>query len=64
MTENVSGRPVDKNVIKHLSALKEFEKAYEPDGMKPEEFITFGAVNRTVTQFVESGWNKLKAFRR
>ncbi len=63
MTENISGRPVNEKVIAHLSALKEFEKAYDPDGMKPEEFITFGAVNRTIAQFTETGWNKLKAFR-
>jgi len=29
--------------------------AYEPDGMKPEDFITYGVVQRTLSQFVEGG---------
>ncbi len=52
---------VPADVIKRLSTLKEFVKAYEPDGMAPGEFITFGSTNRTLTQFVESGWNPLEA---
>ena len=62
MTEDISARPVSDHVIGRLSAIKEFVRAYEPDGMKPEEFITFGAVNRTTSQFVESGWNRMKSF--
>ena len=62
MTEDISARPVPDHVIGRLSAIKEFVRAYEPDGMKPEEFITFGAVNRTTSQFVESGWNRMKSF--
>ncbi|MDA3957797.1 hypothetical protein [Oceanispirochaeta sp.] len=42
--------------------MPEFRKAYEPDGMKAEEFITFGSVNRTTTQFINEGWNPLEAF--
>lgn len=62
MTEDISARPIPNEVIDRLSTIKEFIRAYQPDGMKPEEFITFGAVNRTTSQFVESGWNKMKAF--
>lgn len=53
---------VAPDVIKRLSTLKEFVKAYEPDGMTPGEFITFGSTNRTLTQFIESGWNQLESF--
>ena len=49
--------------IADLSRMRDFVRAYEPDGMKPEEFITFGAVNRTMQQFIESGWNRLKEYR-
>ena len=54
--------PVDKAVIDRLMTMPEFRKAYEPDGMKPEEFITFGSANRTTDQFINDGWNPLAAF--
>lgn len=54
--------PVDKAVIDRLMTMPEFRKAYEPDGMKPEEFITFGSSNRTTDQFINDGWNPLTSF--
>lgn len=54
--------PVDKDIIDRLMTMPEFRKAYEPDGMKPEEFITFGSANRTTDQFINDGWNPLAAF--
>ncbi len=54
--------PVDSAIIDRLMKMSEFRKAYEPDGMQPEEFITFGSTNRTTTQFIECGWNPLAAF--
>ncbi len=51
---------VDPAIITRLMEMPEFVKAYEPDGMKPEEFITFGSSNRTLDQFVQCGWNILK----
>ena len=50
------GVPVDSRVIERLSAISEFVRAYEPDGLKPAEFIGYGAVQRTLAQFVETGW--------
>jgi len=54
--------PVSDKVINRLKILPEFMKAYEPDGMRPEEFITYGAVQRTLTQFTESGWKALASY--
>lgn len=54
------GIPVDKNVIDRLMTIPEFVRAYDPDGMKPYEFITYGVVQKTLSQFVETGWNQLK----
>lgn len=51
---------IDSKIIKRLMDMPEFVKAYEPDGMKPNEFITFGSCNRTLDQFVQCGWNVLK----
>ena len=53
-------RPVDPAIIDRLMKMPEFCKAYEPDGMKIDEFITFGSCNRTLDQFVNDGWNVLK----
>ena len=53
--------PVDPAILERLSDMPEFLKAYEPDGMKINEFITFGSCNRTLDQFVLLGWNALKA---
>ncbi|MGI6031283.1 MAG: transaldolase family protein [Eubacteriales bacterium] len=55
--------PIAQDVIDRLSTMAEFRKAFNEDGMAPEEFITFGPTNRTATQFVESGWNKLIQFK-
>jgi transaldolase len=52
--------PIDAGVIERLSTIPEFVRAYEPDGIKPEEFITYGTVQRTLSQFIESGWKQLQ----
>ena len=54
--------PVDQKIIDRLLTLSEFRKAYEPDGMKREDFITFGATNRTTDQFINDGWNVIESF--
>ena len=56
--ENID-KPVAENVIERLMQIEEFRKAYEPDGLKPEEFITYGGNNRTIAQYLECGWNPL-----
>ncbi len=54
--------PVEAGVLKRLERIPEFVRAYEPDGLKPSEFIAFGAVQRTLAQFVETGWTPIEAF--
>jgi transaldolase len=49
-------RPVAPDVIQRLQTLPEFVKAYEPDGMAPEDFITYGPTQRTLAQFADAGW--------
>ena len=39
--------PVREDIMKTLLSIPEFVRAYEPDGMTPEEFDTFGATART-----------------
>jgi transaldolase len=51
------------DVIERLAQIPDFVRAYEPDGMKPEEFITYGVTQRTLSQFIESGWKVMENFR-
>lgn len=53
--------PVDPLILKTLAEkVPEFVKAYEPDGLAVEEFDSFGAVNKTLKQFLE-GYDSLVA---
>jgi transaldolase len=51
--------PVDQWILERLLRVKEFRRAYEADGLKPEEFVSYGATQRTLAQFIQEGWLKL-----
>jgi transaldolase len=50
------------DVIERLSALPEFVRAYEPEGMTPKDFIGYGVTQKTLAQFYEGGWKLLENF--
>jgi transaldolase len=52
--------PVPDDAIRRLRQLPDFVRAYEPDGMSPEEFSAFGLTQRTLSQFTEAGWKLLE----
>ena len=54
--------PVAADTIQRLMSIPEFVRAYEPDGLKPEDFITYGVVQRTLSQFVEAGWLPMEGY--
>mgnify|MGYP001087949593 CR=1 FL=1 len=57
-------RPVDPKIVNDLSRrFKEFRKAYEPDGMKVEEFDDYGATRRTLRQFLDGNHVLFKLIR-
>ncbi|MHB1296851.1 MAG: transaldolase family protein [Anaerolineae bacterium] len=56
------GVSIADNVIDRLRTLPEFVRAYEPDGMAPEDFITYGVTQRTLTQFTVAGWALLEGY--
>lgn len=60
--EETIERPIEADVIDRLRTMPEFVRAYEPDGMAEEEFVGFGATQRTLSQFCEVGWKLLEAF--
>jgi len=55
--------PIAPEVIRRLESLPEFIRAYEPNGMKPEEFIAYGCTQRTLSQFTEAGWVPLEGYK-
>jgi transaldolase len=56
------GDPVDAEVIRRLRSLPDFTRAYEPDGMAPDEFISYGVTQRTLSSFIEAGWGMLESY--
>jgi hypothetical protein len=56
-------REIPTDVIERLSQIPDFVHAHEPEGMKPADFITYGVTQRTLSQFIESGWKLMENFR-
>jgi transaldolase len=54
---------IPADVIERLSQIPDFVRAYEPDGMKPTEFVTYGVTQRTLSQFIEAGWRLMENFK-
>ena len=47
--------PVDESIVALLAErLPDFRRAYEPDGMTPDEFLDFGATRTTLRQFLDA----------
>lgn len=55
-------KPLDEAAMKRLMGLYEFRRAYEPDGLKKDEFITYGVTQKLLSQFMESGWAMLETY--
>lgn len=53
---------IPQAVIRELYKLPEFVRAYEEGGLKPEEFITFGVTQKTMSQFLWTGWAPLETY--
>ncbi len=60
---NQIAEAVEREVLERLLKVSEFRQAYEIEGLKPEEFISYGATQRTLAQFIDEGWLKLASFR-
>ena len=47
--------PVPEKILEELySSFADFRKAYDADGMRPEEFDAYGATARTLRAFISS----------
>ncbi len=54
--------PVPADVLAKLERVPEFAKAYEPEGLEESQMVSYGVTQRTVSQFIESGWKLLEQF--
>jgi len=55
---------IPNEVIRELYKIPEFVRAYEEGGLKPEEFITFGVTQKTLSQFLWTGWVPLETYQK
>jgi transaldolase len=55
-------QPIEKNVIQRLSKLPDFQRAHDPEGMTPEQFLSYGLTQRTLAQFQDAGWAFLEGY--
>ena len=52
--------PVDMEAVNRVAtALPEFAQAYDPEGIRPQDFDAFGATIMTLDGFDKTGWQKL-----
>lgn len=54
---------VSDQTIASLSSIPEFVRAYNLEKLPEAEFICYGAAQRTLSQFVEAGWNMIASFK-
>jgi len=53
--------PVDQDAVEKVAGtLPEFAMAFDPDGIRLEDFDAFGATGMTLDNFDRTGWQKLK----
>ena len=55
---------IPQRIIDQLYRIPEFVRAYEEGALKPEEFITFGITQKTITQFLWTGWIPLEQYQK
>lgn len=53
---------ISADVIRELYKLPEFIRAYEEGALKPCEFISFGVTQKTMSQFLWTGWAPLETY--
>jgi transaldolase len=54
--------PIDPKSIERLMKIDEFVRAYQPDGLKEQDFIKFGVAQKTLSQFLWTGWAPLENY--
>ena len=55
---------IPEEIINTLYKHPEFVRAYEEGGLKPEEFVGFGVTQKTLSQFLWTGWVPLETYQK
>ena len=55
---------IPDEVIRELYKIPEFVRAYEEGALKPQDFITFGVTQKTLSQFLWTGWVPLETYQK
>lgn len=53
---------VPATIVHKLRRVPEFVRAYDEGALAPEEFVTFGVTQRTLAQFLWTGWAPLETY--
>jgi len=53
---------IPEDIINRLRKIPEFVRAYEEGGLSENDFITFGVVQKTLSQFFWTGWAPLETY--
>jgi len=53
---------VPADIIERLRRIREFCRACDEDGMGPNDFVTFGVTQKTLSQFFWTGWAPLETY--
>ncbi len=53
---------IPPQLLERLRRIPEFRRAYDEDGLAPEEFVSFGVTQRTLSQFLWTGWAPLETY--
>ena len=56
------GEETPEEVLTELYKIPEFVRAYEEGGIAPEDFIKFGVTQKTMSQFLWTGWAPLETY--
>jgi transaldolase len=54
--------PIPAAIQAKLERVPEFVRAYASDGLSEKELVSYGVTQRTLSQFIESGWKPLEQF--
>ena len=55
-------QPIPAAIQAKLDRVPEFVRAYGPEGLSEKEMVSYGVTQRTLSQFIESGWKLLEQF--
>jgi len=53
---------IPADVLERLRRIREFCRAYDEGGMEPDDFVTFGVTQKTLSQFFWTGWAPLETY--